>query len=151
MKIMKSPISLNNHPIRKTSNKIVYQLGRRNQNHTSKHKAAKKEKTTPAQPKTNSKKKRKTKNPKDISGAYFGSVEPDQVEGVEVERGVGAIEDGPRAELRGGEARDDDPGELRVVARHLAGAAGEGAEKEESPSETSRAGRRHGGAARLER
>lgn len=41
---MKSPISLNNHPTRKTSNKIVYQLGRRNQNHTSKHKAAKKEK-----------------------------------------------------------------------------------------------------------
>lgn len=58
---------------------------------------------------------------------------------VEVERGVGAVEGGPCAELRGGEARNDDPGELRVFA-------GEGGE-EGSPA----AGRLHGGAVRLKR
>lgn len=51
---------------------------------------------------------------------YFGGVEPDQIERVEIERRVRAIEDGPRAKLRGGQAGDYDAGELRVVATPVA-------------------------------
>lgn len=51
---------------------------------------------------------------------YFGGVEPDQIERVEIERRVRAIEDGPRAQLRGGQAGDYDAGELRVVATPVA-------------------------------
>lgn len=69
-----------------------------------------------------------------MSGACFGGVEPDWVEGVEVERGIGAVQDGPCAELRGGEAQNDDPGELRVFSGYLSSAgeaaAGDGGEEE---------------------
>lgn len=47
----------------------------------------------------------------------LGGVEPDQVEGVEIERRVRAVEDGPGPELSGGEPRDDDPGEPLPLLR----------------------------------
>ena len=46
---------------------------------------------------------------------YFGSVEPNQIERVEIEGRVRAVEDGPRSELSGREAWDYNAGELRVV------------------------------------
>lgn len=55
---------------------------------------------------------------------YFGGVEPDQVEWVEVERRVRAVEDGPSAELRGSEAWDYDTGEFRVVAGEVSAVDG---------------------------
>lgn len=55
---------------------------------------------------------------------YFGGVEPDQVEWVEVERGVRAVEDGPSAELRGSKAWDYDTGEFRVVAGEVSAVDG---------------------------
>lgn len=54
----------------------------------------------------------------------LGGVEPDGVERVEVEGRVGAIEDRPRAQLRGREPRDDDPRELPVI--ELRAAVGHG-------------------------
>lgn len=62
--------------------------------------------------------------------AYFGGVEPDQIERVEIERRVRAIEDGPGAELSGGQAGDDDAGELGVVAAPVV-ASGSMEEEEE--------------------
>jgi hypothetical protein len=50
---------------------------------------------------------------------YFGGVEPDQVERVEVERRVRAVQDGPGAELGGGEAWDYDSGQFRVVSAEV--------------------------------
>lgn len=55
---------------------------------------------------------------------YFGGVEPDQVEWVEVERRVRAVEDGPSAELRGSEAWDYDTGEFWVVAGEVSAVDG---------------------------
>ena len=43
-------------------------------------------------------------------------VEPDQIEGIEIERRVRAVEDGPGSKLRRSKAGDYDAGELRVVA-----------------------------------
>lgn len=39
----------------------------------------------------------------------LGGIKPDQVQGIEVEWGEGAVKDRPCPELRRGEARDDDP------------------------------------------
>lgn len=73
--------------------------------------------------------------------AYFGGVEPDQVEGVEVERRVGTVEDGPGAELRGGEARDYDARELRVIAAEVSSDGGRALEEEEEHREEQERGR----------
>lgn len=53
---------------------------------------------------------------KRIEETYFGAVEPDQIERVEIERRVRAVEDRPSAKLRGGQARDYDSRELGIVA-----------------------------------
>lgn len=45
---------------------------------------------------------------------YSGGVEPDEVEGIEVEGRVGAVEDRPRPQLRGRVAGDDDPRQFLV-------------------------------------
>jgi hypothetical protein len=45
----------------------------------------------------------------------LAGVEPDGVEGVEVERRVGAVQHRPRAQLRGREPRDDNTRQLPVV------------------------------------
>ena len=58
------------------------------------------------------------------NGVYFSGVEPDQVEWVEVERRVRAVEDGPSAELCGSEAWDYDTGEFRVVAGEVSAVDG---------------------------
>ena len=58
------------------------------------------------------------------NGVYFSGVEPDQVEWVEVERRVRAVEDGPSAELCGSEAWDYDTGKFRVVAGEVSAVDG---------------------------
>ncbi|RRT44723.1 hypothetical protein B296_00054280 [Ensete ventricosum] len=45
---------------------------------------------------------------------YSGGVEPDEVEGIEVEGRVGAVEDRPRPQLRRRVAGDDDPRQFLV-------------------------------------
>jgi len=57
----------------------------------------------------------------------LGGVEPDGIKGVEVEGRVGAVEDRPRAQLRGREPRDDDPRELPVI--ELRAAVGPGRQR----------------------
>lgn len=69
-----------------------------------------------------------------ITNTYFRGVEPDQVERVEVERGIGAVEDGPGAELGGGEAGDYDARELGGVAGELTGAGDRALEEDEEES-----------------
>ena len=51
---------------------------------------------------------------------YFGGVEPDQIERVEIEGRERAVKDRPRSQLRGRESRDDNPRQLRVVAGKIA-------------------------------
>lgn len=70
------------------------------------------------------------------TNTYFCGVEPDQVERVEVERGIGAVEDGPSAELGGGEAGDYDARELGGVAGELTGAGDGGLEDEKDQEES---------------
>lgn len=50
---------------------------------------------------------------------YLGSVEPDQIERVEIERRIRAVQDWPRSELGGSEAGDYNPGQLGVVSGGL--------------------------------
>lgn len=69
---------------------------------------------------------------------YFGCVEPDQVERVEIERRVRTVENGPCSELSGCEARDYNAGELRVVelGAVFVGSSGFGEHgEEEEPAE----------------
>lgn len=54
-----------------------------------------------------------------MDNAYFGGVEPDQIEGIEIEGRERAIKEGPGPELCGSETGNNDAGELRVVAGKL--------------------------------
>lgn len=59
---------------------------------------------------------------------YFGGVQPYQIERVEIERRVWTVKNRPCSELSGGEAGDDNAGELRVVEVRRCSASGDGGE-----------------------
>jgi len=60
------------------------------------------------------------------TSTYFGCVEPDQIERVEIERRVGTVKNGPCSELSGSEAGDYNAGELGVVELSAGGGCGSG-------------------------
>lgn len=56
---------------------------------------------------------------------YFGCVEPDQIERVEIKRRIRTVKNGPCSELSGSETRDYNARELGVV-KLSAGGGGSG-------------------------
>ena len=57
---------------------------------------------------------------------YFGGVEPDQIERIEIERRERTVENGPSSELSGGEAGDNYAGEFGIVAAEGSAVVGGG-------------------------
>lgn len=69
------------------------------------------------------------------TSTYFGCVEPDQIERVEIERRVGTVKNGPCSELSGSEAGDYNAGELGIVELSAGGGGGgsdDGEEEEQA-------------------
>lgn len=79
-------------------------------------------------------KKHENENERDM---YFGCVEPDQIERVEIEGRVRTVKNGPCSELSGSEARDYNAGELGVVKLNTGrGGSGDGKNGKEEKERT---------------